>query len=102
MKPWIISIDLDGVLCYSVPPEKYDHARPIVENIKKVNKLYENGHRIIIYTARGWFLYDMTSNWLIKNGVKFSQLVMGKLYAHAYVDDLNYSLDDIAHKVEDV
>lgn len=97
--PWIIAVDLDGLLAKSVPPEKYGDAPSIKENIDKVNKLKDLGHRVIIYTARGWYHYDMTVRWLNKHGVKFDQLVMGKLYAHAYLDDLNYSLDEILNKL---
>jgi hypothetical protein len=99
MKPWIISVDLDGLLCKSCSSDKYPNAEPIVENINKVNVLYDLGHRIIIYTARGWYLYDITSEWLGRKQVKYNQLVMGKLYAHAYLDDLNYTLDEIVEKV---
>jgi len=99
MRPWIIAVDLDGILCMTCPLDKYAQAKPIKENIDKVNKLHEQGHRIVIHTARGWFQYDMTIRWLVSNGVEFDQLVMGKFYAHAYIDDLNYSLDDIIKKV---
>ena len=102
MRPWIISVDLDGVLCKSTPPEKYAQALPLKDNIAKVNKLHEKGHRIIIYTARAWYLYDLTTKWLMNNGVEFDQLVMGKLYAHYYVDDLNGTLDEITNKLEGI
>ena len=99
--PWIIAVDLDGLLAKSVPPEKYADAPPIKENIDKVNKLKDLGHRVIIYTARGWYNYDLTVRWLNKHKVKFDQLVMGKLYSHAYVDDCAYSLDDLLNKLKD-
>lgn len=99
MKPWIIAVDLDGVLCKSTPQEKYSQAQPIKENINRVNKLHEKGHRIIIHTARGWFLYDLTAKWLISNGVEFDQLVMGKLYAHCYIDDLSFTFDEIDERL---
>ena len=100
MRLWIISIDLDGVLCKACPPEKYQQAEPIRENINKINILHELGHRIIVYTARGWFQYDMTKNWLDKSGVKYSQLVMGKLYCHAFIDDLSTDLDSLLKKLQ--
>ena len=100
MRPWIIAVDLDGVLCRSVAPEKYHLALPIQENIDKVNRLHERGNRIIIHTARGWYNYDLTMKWLVTHGVEFDQLVMGKLYAHAYIDDLSFTLDEITEKLE--
>ena len=98
-KPWIIAVDLDGILAEPTPPGQYKDAPPIWKNIKKVNALHDKGHRIVIHTARGWFGYDITETWLNKYHVKFDQIVMGKLHAHAYIDDLNYTLDDIVKKL---
>ena len=98
-KPWTISVDLDGVLAKSTSPDNYEHAQPIRENIEKVNRLFDAGHKIIIYTARGWFNYDLTERWLKKCNVKYSQIVCGKLYCHAYIDDLNETLDSIMEKL---
>ena len=94
-KPWILSVDLDGVLAKKVQPEDYGTASPIRDNVKKINELYSRGHRIVIHTARAWHLYDLTIAWLNRHQVKFSQLVMGKLYAHAYIDDKNYTVEEI-------
>jgi len=98
-KPWILAIDLDGILAKPISPDRYEFAQPITENIDKINKLFDQGHRIIIHTARGWFLYDMTEKWLKKNNVKYSQLVMGKVYAHYYVDDLGRTLEEVCQKL---
>ena len=98
-KPWILAIDLDGVLAKPTSSDKYESATPIIENIEKVNKLFDQGHRIVIHTARGWFQYDLTERWLKKNNVKYSQLVMGKLYAHSYVDDLGRTLEEVCQKL---
>lgn len=92
---WSVSIDLDGVLCELTSPDKYPSAKPIRENISKVNVLYDRGWRIIINTARGWYNYDMTEAWLDRQGVMYHQLVMGKIWAHAYIDDLNSTLNEV-------
>lgn len=99
MKPrWTISVDLDGVLAKPTQPENYPTAMAIHENIAKVNTLYDRGWRVVIYTGRGWYSYDMTAQWLKSKGVKYHELVMGKLVAHIYVDDLNGTLDDALAK----
>jgi hypothetical protein len=99
MRPkWTFSIDLDGVLCVSGPPEKYPIASPIKENINKVNALYDKGYNIIVHTGRSWGSYDLTKTWLVKNGVKHTELVMGKVVAHYYIDDRNASLDYVINK----
>ncbi len=99
--PWIIAVDLDGTLCKRTSSDKYPVAEPIRENILKINRLHDLGHDIVIHTARGWFKYKETGEWLRKNGVKYSRLVMGKLFAHAYIDDMNYTMDEILKKMEE-
>jgi hypothetical protein len=99
MKPWIISIDLDGILAKPISPDNYEHAQPIKENIEKVNRLFDAGHRIVIYTARGWHGYDLIERWLRRHGVKYSQIVCGKLYAHAYIDDFSKDLHDLCNQL---
>ncbi len=99
MRPkYTLSIDLDGILAKQTSPEKYSSAESIRENINKVNMLYDKGWKIIINTARGWYNYDMTEAWLNRQGVKFHQLVMGKVFAMYYIDDLNATLDEVLTK----
>lgn len=92
-------MDLDGTLCKSCPPEKYSVAEPIKENIEKVNKLYNMGHTIQIYTARSWINYDLTIDWLKRHGVKFHIVVLGKMLCHANIDDLNYTFDGLIERL---
>lgn len=99
MKPkWTFSIDLDGVLCEKVPPEKYAQAKPIRENISIINTLYDKGYNIIIATSRSWSNYDLTKEWLKKHDVKYTDLCMAKVLAHYYVDDNNATLEEIYRK----
>ncbi len=95
---WTVSVDLDGVLAELTSPDKYSSAKPIRENINKVNTLYEKGVRVVIYTSRGWYNYDATKAWLDRQGVKYTELVMGKLWANYYIDDLNATLDEVLTK----
>jgi len=61
-------------------------ASPIVENINKVNKLFDNGHTIIYWTARGgntgtdWT--DLTTRQLEEWGAKHHQLIMNEKPAY--------------------
>lgn len=100
-----IAFDLDDVLCEResgleyLGVDKYDYCVPIQKNIDIVNSLYDDGHKIIIYTARGMTvfsgnvsdiysnLYDKTFNHLNKWGIKFHQLVMGKISYDVLIDD---------------
>jgi hypothetical protein len=101
----IFAVDLDDTLCVrpknveSLGTEKYTHCTPIISTITKVNSLYEEGHHIIIYTARGmsYFsgnvnlvysnLYELTKKQLDVWGVKYHQLIMGKLHYDMLIDD---------------
>ena len=49
----IYYIDIDETICDYEGPRKYPLATPIKKNIEKINKLYDEGHTIIYWTARG-------------------------------------------------
>ena len=52
----VIYIDIDQTICRSpLIDGQYDYnlSKPIVENITKANKLYDDGHEIVYWTARG-------------------------------------------------
>ena len=100
-----IAFDLDDVLCLrpkgyeNLGPEKYNYCYPIEENIQLVNSLYNDGYKIVIYTARGMSqfkgnvaliyskLYSKTIQQLNDWGLKYDQLVMGKIHYDLLVDD---------------
>ncbi len=86
-KKKLYAVDLDGVLCTEVKHWLGEKPLPIIENIKKVNKLFDEGNTIIIYTARLEEDRDITTYWLNSNRVKYTALVLNKLRADVYVDD---------------
>ena len=77
-----IFVDIDETICIYVDERYYPHAVPIQENINKINKLYDEGHEITYWTARGsttgidWL--DITNNQLKKWGCKHHELSVGK------------------------
>ena len=99
----IIAFDLDDVLCTRDSSisgiEKYLSCEPIQEMINVCNQCYDDGFEIIIYTARGMSqlkgdvskiysnLYNLTLDQLERWGVKFDQLVMGKIHYDLLIDD---------------
>ncbi len=103
MRDKIIAFDLDDVLCYRNSEEgkinKYYSCRPINAMINIVNECYDDGNKIIIYTARGMSgfngnvseiysnLYQLTLDQLDSWGVKYHQLVMGKIHYDLLIDD---------------
>ena len=53
-----IYVDIDDTICYYDNKDikkkmEYDKAKPYLERIKKINDLFDNGHKIIYWTARG-------------------------------------------------
>ena len=49
----IYYVDIDETIC-SYPEERaYEKAVPIVENISRINALYEEGNTVVYWTARG-------------------------------------------------
>lgn len=92
-------IDIDGVVCTLVENCQYEDAKPIQENIDRINALYDKGHRIIFYTARGELmlrnLNGLTAKQLSDWGVKHHRLVFGKPAADYYVDDKMIQVIDL-------
>jgi hypothetical protein len=63
----------------------------MIERIAVVNKLYDTGYKIKIFTARGQYSgtdrSEFTKKQLAEWGVKYHELV-SKTAAHLYIDDL--------------
>ena len=91
----IYVFDLDGTLC-NTEGNWYEKSTPKEDRIALVNKLHDDGHTVIIDTARGcvsgknWFYY--TVNQLNKWGVKFHTLRTGvKFGGDVFVDDKGFN-----------
>ena len=82
-----IIIDLDGTICTEEKTFSRSLAKPINGAIESINKLYDQGHIIIIYSARSWQEYEMTEHWLKLNNIRYHQLVMGKPMGDVWIDD---------------
>ena len=48
----IIYVDIDGTICYNKDSD-YENSTPRWKQIFKINKLYDEGHEIVYWTARG-------------------------------------------------
>lgn len=86
----IYCFDLDGTLC-SLTDGQYEVAEPFVDRIRHVNKLFDEGHTIKIFTARGATSkiprQSLTERQLEEWGVKHHELIMGKPDADLFIDD---------------
>jgi len=77
-----IFVDVDGTVFKTPEGGKYKESEPIKDRIAAVNKLYDAGHEITYYTARGT---ETGLNWksltimqLRKWGCRYHKLLMGK------------------------
>ena len=82
--------DIDGVIAKAGGMD-YSLAEPNVPMVQLVNRLYEQGHTIILLTARGYVTgmdwREVTERQLAKWGLKYHELHFGKPNADYYVDD---------------
>jgi CMP-N,N'-diacetyllegionaminic acid synthase len=89
----VIYIDIDETICNSPNKPDYTTSTPIATNIKKANKLYDEGNTIVYWTARGtqtgidWT--DVTKKQFSDWGVKYHDLKFGKPYYDLFIDDKN-------------
>jgi capsule biosynthesis phosphatase len=95
-----ICFDLDNTLV-TYPKKKNDYTSclPIQKNINFLNKLKEEGNYIIIHSARRMKTHngnldlvkedilEITKEQLLKFGIHYDELILGKPYADLYIDD---------------
>jgi mannose-6-phosphate isomerase-like protein (cupin superfamily) len=95
-------IDIDGTICNTDSScedtlKKYASSEPIHERIAEVNKLYDAGHTITYWTARGGNsgldLRKLTLGQLSEWGCKYHFLEMGKPSYDIYIDDKSFNVD---------
>ena len=78
----IVYVDIDETICDYDGEGDYSLASPIPARIDEINELFDEGHQIVYWTARGtvtgidW--REITETQLKKWGVKYNELRMGK------------------------
>ena len=83
-----IFVDIDETICHYKDVDRlgYKNAIPILFNIEKINKLYDKGHEITYWTARGSFskidYFDLTKKQIEKWGCKYHYLSVGEKPAY--------------------
>ena len=95
-----ICIDIDGTICETrAPNQTYSSVAPLKDAIRIIKELKNNGHYIILYTAR----HMKTCNhnvglviarqgktllsWLDDNKIPYDEIIFGKPLADIYIDD---------------
>ena len=94
----IIYVDIDDTICTNTDKYlDYSKSLPIRNRIKRINELFDQGHTIIYWTARGtrtginWF--NVTLRQLKLWGCKFHELRMNKPAYDLFIDDKNINSD---------
>lgn len=87
MSAKVIFVDLDGTLCSEEKTFERPLARPLPGARDALNRIYDSGHTVVIWTARGWEQYRITKDWLDRHGFKYHQIIMGKPIAAVFIDD---------------
>ena len=94
-----ICFDIDNVVCTTNNKNDYSKSKPIKNNIKIINELYNNGFIIILYTARFMGrcngnltkvkkgIKPLTLLQLKKWNVKYHKIYFGKPSFDLFIDD---------------
>ena len=101
----VIYVDIDETICrressidFGVTHD-YTKAKPIKENIYKINKLYHEGNTIVYWTARGsrkqidWT--ELTTQQLNKWGAKYHELKVNKPFYDVFIEDKAFRIEEI-------
>ena len=108
----IIYVDVDGTICENLedmkekqPDATYADAKPFHNRIKIINELFDEGHEIHYWTARGvhsgidWT--ELTKTQFLKWGVKYTELhVGGRPHFDMYICDKSYNAASFFHRTE--
>jgi len=99
----IYIVDIDGTICKEVflPTGKKDYAnhKPMKDRIEKVNKMFDEGHEIHYWTARGATsgidYTELTTKQLDSWGCKYTSLRVGdKPHYDIWVDDKAHNSEE--------
>tara|TARA_R100001244_G_scaffold115126_1_gene85334 strand:- start:54 stop:407 length:354 start_codon:yes stop_codon:yes gene_type:complete len=104
-KQKLVLVDVDETIAFYSEKRRYDLAEPNKENIAKINKLYDEGWRVIYWTARGSVsgvdYYKYTWEQLESWGCKFHDLSTGT--AGDYLKPaFDLVVDDKAKRIEEL
>lgn len=93
----IYYFDIDHTIAIpgGTPENGYKDAVGVPERIEKVNKLFDEGHKIIYCTARGTGsgidYTDLTDRQLKKWGAKYHGIIFQRKKYDYFIDDKNIS-----------
>lgn len=93
----IIYVDVDNNICITKNGD-YKNSIPLPKQIAKINRMYDEGHEIVYWTARGrttgmnWV--DFTKTQLTRWGCKFHSVDLNKPKFDIVIDDKARRIDE--------
>jgi len=103
----IYMVDIDQTICLTPfvnGKHHYDLSVPLKHRIEEINKLYDQGHTIIYWTARGsgsgidWT--ELTIQQLYDWGCKFEEVRLGKPSYDFWIDDKAFNDKHFFHNAD--
>ena len=88
----IIYVDIDNTI-FNTEGTDYTESKPMLDRIRAINNLYDQGNEIVYWTARGtgsgkdWS--EVTKKQFEEFGVKYTTLKFGKPIYDIFIDDKN-------------
>ena len=103
-----IVVDIDDTISFTHNRD-FENSDPNQAVIDRINELYGDGWKIILFTARGGKSCStleekekkyrgVTEKWLEEHNVKYHTLMFGKPNADYYVDDKNISIEEFVRR----
>ena len=101
----VIYVDIDETICHRETStdfgttHDYTKAKPIIENIEKINQLYDEGNKIIYQTAPGsrkqfdWT--NLTEKQLALWGAKYHELRVDKPFYDLFIEDKSLRIEEV-------
>ena len=101
----IIYVDIDETICHRETStdfgvtHDYTKAKPIMDNIHKINRLYDQGNTIVYWTARGsrkqinW--EELTVKQLTEWGAKYHELKVDKPFYDLFIEDKSLRIEEL-------
>lgn len=109
----VIVFDVDDTIL-KTKNRDYKNSEPIDEVVEGMRELKKNGWKIVLHTARGMgrsngnieLVAEEVRSEIIKfceeNDVPYDELILGKVWATAYVDDKGMRPDEFAKNYRDL
>lgn len=100
----IFCFDIDGVIAHSNGTLDYAESTPNRAMIERINRLYDYGNKIVLFTARGFVTgidwSEITRRQMSEWGLRYTELKFGKPNADFYIDDRLMSFENLAKLFE--